>query len=204
MNCGSWNLDCIDIMNEIVSQYGFDSNLAEYVISSIAFGLGYLDNVELLEKLYENKTTKQYDQSVAASKFKLGSAELSKKTDEYVQQYREEAEAYLDSIIEIKGDWEKDLGAKITASSLYEMYINNSNISLNIEIDGRITLKFDFHISFNYVLYNAKGKILYKSLGLLEKQDNNGFSVIDTDSTSEMYYKSIGNIAKIIVYWEKL
>jgi hypothetical protein len=203
-DCGTWNLHAQSIPLEIVNLYAFNQGLTEYAIKSLAFGLGYIDKVELPQNANNQQPNPIQTKPQPEIQFNLGYKKLSKMEDEDVRIYKEAAEEYLDSIIEIKGDWEKELGAKITISSQYEIDSYNSYISLHFEINGKITIKFEYHIGFNFVIYNTNGKIIDKTLGLLRKEDYKGFSVVETDCISEAAFKNIGNIGKIIVYWESL
>lgn len=195
----NWNIECEDIITAFVKETGIQENQARYILSAMAFVLDLTD----VEAKYENVTIpQQINSKGSVQEFNLGYKQLANMPEEFVQHYKEKAEEYLDSIIELKGDFAK-LGASINISSEYLIYSNDSQLQLNIEIDGQIKVKHDYHIAFRYVLYNHAGRILASNVGLKNKSDLT-YEVVTADSIDEVSFKNVGNIGKIVVYWEKL
>ena len=56
-----------------------------------------------------------------------------------IEKYKEAAEEYLESIVEFKTDFEKDLGVKINTYMEFDQF---GNILPKFEIDGKIDLKY--------------------------------------------------------------
>ena len=172
----------------------------------MAFGLDLTKTcpsyVESFPNVNGNSSGKPISNSIYKQLNKTVS-QLAKMDDDDIALYKEKAQDYLDSIIELKEDFKSEYGADVAISSRYEVYVNGGDIRLNFEVSGKIKVKYNYHISFNFVIYDHKGKVLGSTLGLKSK-NSKSYELITTDSISVSDFKYIGNIAKIVVYYDKL
>lgn len=210
MNYGQWNTLCDQLVHQVSKTTGFQPDLVSVVLKSFAFGLGWIKESDITAVPNNPNPpapapNPPVPNNPIPNPLNLGYKALSKKSDDFVSDYIEKCQDYLDSIIVIKGNWERDLGAKFRITSLYEVYSNCSDVRINFEITGGIKAKVEYHVSFNVVMYNKQGRIVNTTLGLLNKKDKNKtFFVVTSDSIDEQYFKYVGNIGKIVVYWDIL
>lgn len=199
-----WNMLCMTMVSDISRDYSFDQTLVEYVLKSIAFGLGYINDVTVPSS---NNASSQSNQPNSAqppfspsnakrSQFNLSSDQIDNLSESKQHKYKEDVEDYLDSILEIKGDWVKELGAKFKINSFFD--VGDGSFQYNIEIDGKI--KNYQHLSFICVAYNDKGRILATEEAYANEM--RPYQVLSTGwfSTSEVKY--VGNVAKVVMYWK--
>lgn len=196
--CGTWDKSCDQLVYEVERDYAFPLPLVEYIFKSVAYGVGALSAVSTPG--FQAKTPNKPKPTQKG--LNLTCEDLDRMSNKAVNAYKEKCEQYLDSIIELKGDW-SELGAKVNISSLYQIYSNDTMIRINFEVEGRITVEKTSFVEFNFVLFNHAGKILGKSLGLLNNPKS-PYALVQTDSIDELSFKTVGNIARIVVYWDAL
>ncbi len=198
---GDWNTQSENLCNQFVATTGFQSDYVSMVFQSLAFGLGYLSSIDSIQSssTFQNSNDNQIKSKVG--QLVLRHDDLVKLDNDSFLKYKDLAEEYLDSIIEIKGDWKKELGVDIKISSIYEVYMNGSKVDLIFEIEGKITIRYEC-IQFKVVFYDRSGRILKTELAYKEKSKRT-FDVVSSDPLREEYFGHIGNIGKIVVYWEK-
>ncbi len=206
LSFGKWDVNAMTLCNHFATCTGFQEEYVNLIFQSLAYGLGYLNSITPFNTT--NNPPKQpnaiSNPNLNASIFQLTYRELNRKSEKFVEKYKEDAEAYLDSIIEMSGDW-STLGAEITPSSEYTIYSNDHQLFFLFEIKGPITYRpYSGYLTFNVILQNDKGRVIGKTLGLLDKKSFKvPYQVKKTDSFSSNNIRTIGSIAKIIVYWEE-
>lgn len=201
LELNKWDNNATALIQRFVNTTGFAPNSVNIIFESIAYGLGLLSSVS-------NNNTQQSPTPVNnpapnnnASELMLTSTKLNKKSKDFLNDYIERAEEYLDSIVEYKEDFEQTLGLKIKVHSNYQVYANpTAHIEWKIEVEGDITLAKGCIICkcFDVVIYNQKGKIVGCEGAYIHK-DIKGFGIASTATIDEEDFKSVGNIGKIIV-----
>lgn len=206
---GKWDSKSESLCQQFISTTGFQSDIVRQVFQCIAFGLGWINNVTPLQSPNQGnaKVNPAQERSIDASGLRFGYKALNKKSEKFQLQFKEDAERYLDSIIELKGDW-NILGAKITPSPEYTIYSNDSWLKFHFEIDGKVKYRMEneyvTYLKFRVVIYNSNNRILGTTLCLLEKTKFNAtYQVVTSDSFSEQSFKTIGNISRVVIYWEE-
>lgn len=207
LSLGKWNTQTVSLIHNFVGATGFQPDMVNLVFESLAYALGYINsinlkNIKIPSPAQKPKPSRIFD----VSKLSLGHEEINMRGDKFEQQYKEECIAYLNSIIDFKGNWNK-LGANFIPSFSYMVYGNTAHLSLNIEIDGKIKniLKEDYddHININMVTYDQQGRILDKSYSSIDKDTfKNPYRVLTIGTLNEACFYYIGNISKIVLYWE--
>lgn len=105
------------------------------------------------------------------------------------RKFKEAAEAYLESIIEFKSDFEKDLGVTI---STYMEFNQFTNILPKFEIDGKIKVRYDFSLKFYVLHYDQNNRMTCrKEIYVGQKRTNS--EVVQTCIDPSEYHK-ISNI----------
>lgn len=105
------------------------------------------------------------------------------------RKFKEAAEAYLESIIEFKSDFEKDLGVTI---STYMEFNQFTNILPKFEIDGKIKVRYDFSLKFYVLHYDQNNRMMCrKEIYVGQKRTNS--EVVQTCIDPSEYHK-ISNI----------
>jgi hypothetical protein len=112
---GGWNSKSLALCQQFANATGFQFDYVRLVFQSVAYGLNYTDTMDLSvsNECVNNIITR------SSTKFSHSHKVLLKKTSKYQEQYKEDAEEYLDNIIEIEGDWEKEFGVSVTASPFF-------------------------------------------------------------------------------------
>ena len=113
------------------------------------------------------------------------------------RKYKEAAEAYLESIIEFKSDFEKELGIKLQTTVGYDGY----QVMPRSEITGKINVKYDYGIKFVILLYDTSNRVMAKD-ELYVGTKRKTFEVCESGFTSSVFHK-VSNIKSIVVYWEE-
>lgn len=201
LELNKWDNNATAMIQRFVNTTGFTSNSVNIIFESIAYGLGLLSSVS-------NNNTQQTPTPVNnpapknnASELMLTSTKLNKKSKDFLNDYTERAEEYLDSIVEYKVDFEKQFGLKITVHCNYQVFANpTAKIEWNIEVYGDIKLQKGYTIAecFHVITYNQKGKIVGHARAYIHK-DIKGFGIITIGFIDEEDFKTVGNIGKIVV-----
>lgn len=215
-----WNSTSVRLISRFIENTGFQSDKAEYVLNSLAFALG----ISKMKACYTQANTQatqtnqqasqpqpqpqqnqqplpnKKQQTTNNSNLNLTSKQLEKLSDDALIQYKENAETYLDSILEIKGDYQKELGVNLNITSDYDP--DDNSFIYRMEIDGKITAKYD-EIYFKFVIYRTDGRAVDTSEIYCSK-NKQSYQVLESDYVYEKAFKTIGNIGKIVMYWEIL
>ncbi len=198
---GSWNLKAQGLTDELVRSYAVDPTICAYVIESLAYGLGYIGN----EPSYStSQTVPNSSSSFKSSKFDKRQKDLADMDEEDLTEYIFDVQNYLDSIIEIKGDWERELGARFSIGSVYTVDHNGWNcIKFRIEIDGKISIRDYGYIEFIGVVYDNRGKIIGRCEGNHFKTNQKKYEVIEAGYIENSAYRIIANVSRIVFYWNQ-
>lgn len=212
-----WNSTSVRLISRFIENTGFQSDKAEYVLNSLAFALG----ISKMKACYTQANTQatqtnqqasqpqpqqnqqplpnKTQQTINNSNLNLTSKQLEKLSDDALIQYKENAETYLDSIIEIKGDYQKELGVNLNITSDYNPDINR--FCFRMEIDGKIAAKYEYSVTFKFVIYRADGRAV-DTPEIYCNKNKRSYQVLESERSDEKAYKTIGNISKIVMYWE--
>lgn len=193
------------IINNFIAATSFNEANATYVIQSVAYGLGHT-TVAPVYSMSGGSSTSSNTASSSNQGKKTGSSagiRLNKTQDEYFQMdgdaqraYKEAAEAYLESIIEFKSDFEKDLGVEMKTSISYDGY----SIEPTFEINGKIKVKYDYSLMFHVMIYDAANRVISKE-EIYVGEKRSSFEVCETSFIAPDFH-TVGNIKRIVVYWE--
>jgi hypothetical protein len=213
-----WNSTSVRLISRFIENTGFQSDKAEYVLNSLAFALG----ISKMKACYTQANTQatqtnqqasqpqpqqnqqplpnKTQQTINNSNLNLTSKQLEKLSDDALIQYKENAETYLDSIIEIKGDYQKELGVNLNITSDYDP--DDNSFIYRMEIDGKITAKYD-EIYFKFVIYRTDGRAV-DTTEIYCSKNKRSYQVLESNYVYEKAFKTIGNISKVVMYWEML
>jgi len=209
-----WSKSEDRIINNFIAATSFNEANASYVIKSLAYGLGYTKTAPTYQPLAATgqpvsssqpnpKQSKTQNQSSANTASLQGvsldktPSQIERLGEASQRKYKEAAEAYLESIVEFKTDFEKDLGVKISTYMEFDQF---ANILPKFEIDGKIKVKYDYAVMFYVLLCDYKGKMMTKQEIYVGKK-RSSFEVAQTCFDPSEYHK-VGNIKRIVVYWE--
>ena len=198
----SWDNTHQQFINRFVENTGFQYDKALYVVSSLAYAFGIsqtyaiynINNPQqhlLAEPIVSNKST-----NISHSSLNLTKSKLDKLSETKLIQYKEQAEQYLESIIEYKGNIKKELGADVVINCNFSYYYNEFKFTL--EVNG--TLKKE--IRFYLVIYNNVGKVVCQICTWTAASKNKKYQILETWTSFQKDHKTISNIGKIIMYWE--
>ena len=201
------------IINNFIAATSFNEANASYVINSLAYGLGYTKVVPVYSQSAPTQQTgisstpnyntraqspsKNSPTTVQGIKLDKTESQFDNLSETAQRKYNEAAEAYLESIIEFKSDFEKDLGIKIKTTVVYEGY----KITPRFEITGKIKIKYEYSIKFFILIYDSFNRILARDardIGVNRKS----FEVCESNLYASDFHK-VCNIKRIVVYWEE-
>lgn len=207
LSYGKWDAQTLSLMHNFVAATGFQIDMVNIVFQSLAYALGYINSINL--KITQQPTstlTPHQSQVFDISKYTLGYEEICRRGDAFEKSYKAECEAYIDSVIEMKGNWNK-LGADFKPYCVYSIYLNTSYLEFHVEVDGKIKnilRKYDKDsIIINVVIYNQHGRVINKVYTYVDKEKfKNSYQIITIGHFTESDFNFIGNISKVIYYWE--
>lgn len=134
-----WSVTEPTLIANFVAATSFNADNASYVIKSVAYGLGHTK----VQPIYQPTVGGQAAPAPQAKAAPSYNGMLLDKTPSQIERlgeaarrkYKEAAEAYLESVIEFKRDFAKDLGVTLNASILFD---DNADIWPQLEINGKI------------------------------------------------------------------
>ena len=201
------------IINNFIAATSFNEANASYVINSLAYGLGYTKVVPVYSQSaptqqmgtsstpnYNTRAqspSKNSPTTVQGIKLDKTESQFDNLSETAQRKYKEAAEAYLESIIEFKSDFEKDLGIKLQTTVGYD----GSEVMPRFEITGKIKVKYDYSIQFVILLYDTSNRVMAKD-ELYVGTKRKTFEVRESGFTSSVFHK-VSNIKRIVVYWEE-
>lgn len=206
LSAAGWNTTVSSLISQFIIETGFQSDLVNYVFLCIAYGLKYINSISPSSSYLVKSTNSTNGRNINSSNLVLSHTEILDKGDEFEKQYIKECELYVESIFEMKGDWNA-LGANFTPHGIYKVFFNCSELHLNMEIDGAMKniLRYSGrrHLKINAVLYDNEGRMLNKTDTYLDKNNfKNTFQVLEIGYFKNTEFSYIGNISKIVIYWE--
>ena len=197
----NWETSHPQLINRFVENTGFQYDKSLYVVSSLAYALGISQttasyNINNPQQLASPQPVVNHTPTkISHSSLNLTMMKLNKLSDEKLVQYKENAEQYIESILEYKGDINKELGVDIFVTCYFTSDYNWFEFLL--EING--ILKND--VDFFFAVYNNIGKLLY----VIETpcaEKNKKDQIVKSYPSFQNDHKTISNIGKIIMYWE--
>lgn len=199
---GSLNNQANDLICRFTATTGFNEDSVLKIFQSLAFGLGWINQMPVNPSPSPAPEAPPQPapngRPPIASTLTLTSTQLISNSQDFRVNYCERATEYLDSITEVRNIH----NLKVRAFSKLEIYDNpTSYILWSVEINGNIPMKnSDIQIQpFEIVLYNHTGRIL-ATQGVYTYRPINGYGVLNSESTSENFFKCVGNIGKVVVY----
>lgn len=209
-----WDKSSSRILDKFVDNTGFQEDKAIYLLNSLAHGLGLTSQQAEYRSAQNSGITHSAPSTsshshpsqqtkptlnLPASSLNLSASQIEMFSKEKQIQYKEDAQTYLDSIIEVKGNPKNELGSNIVVTS--ELDANDNSLQFRIEIDGPITVEHEVYITFNVVIYGANSRILTK-LEATRYKSKKTYEVVETDWAYENQIKTVSNVSKIVVYWD--
>ena len=207
-----WNSSQDRIINNFIGATSFNEANASYVIQSLAYGLGYTKKVPLYQPSATSKYSAPANNSTSKkapatqgsrNSISLQGVNLDKTENQFFnlsetaqRKYKEAAEAYLESIIEFKSNFERELGVVIKTYVEYDGY----SAMPQFEIDGKIKVKYDSSIDFHILYYDHSDRIICNNV-IYVGMKHSSFEVVEDNISSSQYHK-IGNIKRIVVYYD--
>lgn len=196
-----------DITTRFFTTTGFNEEAVLRIFDSIAFGLGWISSMPSRSPQPNNpypnapKPSTKPQPAPIATKLNLTSSQLDNKSESFKHKYAEEAELYLDSIIEILGDPQKELGASISANVAYSAEYNN--FDFNIEVIGGIKCRFQYNFVFVVVFKSIRGKVLAKEEIYVDKGEAKATYFVKDVQMVEDEFHRVCEIGGIKIYWKK-
>lgn len=200
---GAMNMQANNLVTRFLSLTGFDGESTTKIFQSMAFGLGWINampngNPSKPQKPSSPPTSNRPSTS---SNLNLTSSQLENKSDSFIQKYKDDAEEYLDSVIDIKGDAKRDLGADLRAFCFYDT--GDGSVSIHYEITGGMRIKSDYGVTIKAVFYGVNNRIIETCDCYIQKHEaKKNFLVKESDWAYEKSIRNIANIARIVIYWE--
>ncbi|MCC8113247.1 MAG: hypothetical protein LIP03_04490, partial [Bacteroidales bacterium] len=105
---------------------------------------------------------------------------------------------YLDSILEIQGDLKTEFGTYI---NIYRDFDTDNSFRYRIEINGKFKIKYTYGITFRFVVYDIRGKIVAQLSASVEKSKKL-FQVVECGWCFHKDFKTLSNVQKIVMYWD--
>lgn len=202
----NWDSSALQLTTRFVENTGFQSDKADYVLNSLAYALGisntkadFLQSGQQQSQPNQNPQKNKKQTSANSSALSLTSSKLEKLSDDDKITYKDEAEKYLDNILEIKGDYKRELGANLTVTSDFDP--SDNTFKYRLEIDGMITAKYEYNVSFKFVVYRADGRAV-ETVDIYCEKNKRSYQVLESGYVYEKAFKTIGNISKVVMYWE--
>lgn len=202
---GAMNTQANNLVSQFIATTGFDKDSATKIFQSIAFALGWINAVPNNNSSNHSSTTNPSSTSnpkPQAAHLNLSSSQLDNKSDSFRHKYAQDAELYLDSIIQILGNPQKELGVTgFNANCSYSSDYNNFDI--NIEIEGGIKTSFQYNVIVTVILKSIRGKVLAKEEVYIDKGTSKNPYFVESVPIIEDDFHRICDIAEIKVYWKK-
>lgn len=203
LKIGTWNLKAQGLVNEIVRLYAVDQEVCSYTMQSLAYGLGFTNDTPTFAPA-NNSPASPKASSPKADSLNKKQKELASMEEEDVAQFIQEGQDYLDSIIEFKGDWKSELGPQFKICSDISVDGDGENwIVFRIEVNGRISLRDYDWIDYFAILYDQRGKIVGRLQTTQFKERSKSYQVLETDRISNKAFKTVSDIKRVVLYWEK-
>lgn len=200
---GSLNNKAIDLIHRFASTTGFNEDSVIKIFYSIAYGLGWINQMPANQNQSPSPTTKPtpQPQTPSASNLNLTYSQLDNKSDSFKHKYARDAENYLDSIITILGNPQQELGAKLSANVSFSGDYNN--FDLNLEFEGGIKCRFQYSLVMIIVVKSTRGKVISKEEIYLDKSEVKQPYFVKDVSFIEDDFHRVCDIAEIKIYWKK-
>lgn len=200
---GSLNNQANDLIRRFTTTTGFNEENVLKIFQSLAFGLEWINHMPVPPAPSSSPTPKPIPQPqpFSVSHLNLTFSQLDNKSDSFKHKYARDAENYLDSIITILGDPQRELGAKLSANVSFSGDYNNFDI--NLEIEGGIKCKFQYNFVFVIVLKSTKGKIISKEEIYIDKSEAKQIYFVKDVKMVEDEFHRVCDIAEIKNYWKK-
>lgn len=203
LQIGKWDGSSERLVNQFVQMTGFQHDMVSRIFQSVAYGLCWKKSIDVVSPP-NNPPAQTPPQSGSvppgANDLMLTYSELKKKSESFRFDYTQKAIKYVNSLIEIKGNWRVTIGLDPKASVSYELdEYGNNYLEFHLEINGTMKLQYAYLV---LVVYNHQGKIVTTDRHYIEKS-RSSFRVVDFSSVEINKFKCVGNISKVVIYWEE-
>lgn len=205
LNMGEPSIEINSIVHQFLQRTGFQLSLINTVFQNLLWGLNYINSIESKDVI-EIQSVMKDDREKVSSKLTLGYEEINSKGQLFEKQYTKECENYIDSLVVMKGDWDK-LGAFFKLSSKYLVYGNCARLAFNLEICGKIKNILKNceigGIDINIILFNMYNRLIGKLCSRIYKDTfKNEYRNLCIGAIDESDFKYIGNISRVVMYWD--
>ena len=202
----NWDSSSLQLSTRFVENTGFQEDKTEYVLNSLAYALGissskadFVQSDQQQSQPNQNPHQNKKQSTANSSALSLSASKLENLSDNDKITYKDEAEKYLDKILEIKGDYKRELGANLTITSDFDP--SDNTFKYRMEIDGMITAKYEYNVSFKFVVYRADGRAV-ETVDIYCEKSKQSYQVLESGYVYEKAFKTIGNISKVVMYWK--
>ena len=202
----NWDSSSLQLSTRFVENTGFQEDKTEYVLNSLAYALGissskadFVQSDQQQSQPNQNPHQNKKQSTANSSALSLSASKLENLSDNDKITYKDEAEKYLDNILEIKGDYKRELGANLTITSDFDP--SDNTFKYRMEIDGMITAKYEYNVSFKFVVYRADGRAV-ETVDIYCEKSKQSYQVLESGYVYEKAFKTIGNISKVVMYWK--
>lgn len=185
-NNKSWDSKCTQLIYEIVRNYAFPHDIVEYVLKSVAYGLGIIRvvDVSIVKTNSQHKPAKNPDlnRNVAKSK-------------QWKQLSVDEKECFLNSLVVIKpSDCGLIYDSVYIADSSYNSS-NNVNFKINFELSGKLLKQQSINLAC--AIYDTSNRLRVKEVltSTLNGRKGKSFNIIESHWIGiNFQYQDIGKI----------
>ena len=204
---GGFTSKAQDIAKRFCTTTGFNEDAVLRIFDSMAFGLDWISSMPSRSPQPNNPCPTAPNPSSKpqltpnSANLNLTSSQLDNKSESFKRKYAEDAELYLDSIIEILGEPKKELGANISANVAYSAEYNN--FDFNIEVTGGIKCRFQYNFVFVVVFKSVRGKVLAKEEIYVDKGEAKAAYFVKDVHMVEDEFHRVCEVGGIKIYWKK-
>lgn len=204
---GGFTTKAQDIAKRFYTTTGFNEDAVIRIFDSMAFGLGWINSMPPRSPQPNNprptapNPSSNPQPAPTVANLNLTSSQLDNKSESFKHKYAVDAELYLDSIIEILGDPQKELGASISANVSYSAEYNN--FDFNIEVTGGIKCRFQYSFVFVVVFKSIRGKVIAKEEIYVDKGEAKATYFVKDVQMVEDEFHRVCEIGEIKIYWKK-
>lgn len=206
---GALNASANDLIRTFYSTTGFNADSVTKIFHSFAFGLGWINSMPTAVPAPSAPSPapqpapsrpKPSRSNANGSQLNLTESQLDNKSEKFKHQYAHDAESYLDRIITICGEPEKDLGVRLSANVSFDADLNTFNI--NLEFVGGIAKQREW-LYFDVVMKSVAGKIMAKQQVILDPKAGKRKYFVEQVYMAQEDFRRVCDIAEILIYWKE-
>lgn len=191
---GKWDIRAETLVQKFSTITGFIPELVSLIFQSIAFGLGWINSINVENT--ENNQNQQKPSQVGESKHSRKQIPTGWRND----MTEDEKEEYLFSILEYDDSNEQQFHVKLENLS-FELGEDDAWIEIHCEFNriGRIPINSYTNLYLYYALYDLKGRM--RDSGMFNYMSN---QEPNPKPVSEIWYKpKASQLSKIRLFWKQ-